>query len=75
MSRPPYLRDILCHTNIPNLPGRNTSDILTLTSMRVQNKFLNDRQKSIRKLPISSINHTTQTLIQADLPIMSHQHP
>jgi hypothetical protein len=28
MSRPPNLRDILCRTNIPNLPGRNTSDIL-----------------------------------------------
>jgi len=28
MSRPPNLRDTLCSTNIPNLPGRNTSDIL-----------------------------------------------
>jgi hypothetical protein len=28
MSRPPNLRDTLCRTNIPNLPGRNTSDIL-----------------------------------------------
>jgi hypothetical protein len=28
MSRPPNLRDILCRTNIPNLPRRNTSDIL-----------------------------------------------
>jgi hypothetical protein len=28
MSRPKNLRDILCHTKIPDLPGRNTSDIL-----------------------------------------------
>jgi hypothetical protein len=28
MARPPNLRDILCRSNIPNLPGRNTSDIL-----------------------------------------------
>jgi hypothetical protein len=28
MARPPNLRDILCLSNIPNLPGRNTSDIL-----------------------------------------------
>ncbi len=28
MSRPPNLRDTLCRTNIPDLPGRNSSDIL-----------------------------------------------
>jgi DNA helicase IV len=27
--RPPNLLDKLCHTNIPNLPGRNTSAILS----------------------------------------------
>ena len=39
MARPPNLRNILCRSNIPNLPGRNTSDILASIKCRYKIKF------------------------------------
>jgi hypothetical protein len=39
MSRPKNLKDILCRTNLSNLPGKNASDILSSIRNVIQTKI------------------------------------
>jgi len=44
MSRPKNLRDLLCHTNLSKIPGRNTSDLLAqIMDMRQKDSILQIR--------------------------------